>query len=97
MVHKKFSPAHRREITPVFYKSIKYALENEEEALDYALSFGRGIEKNKGRKFVRMYVNNDTLNMGQEGLNALNKLFQFAKESEIIDKQPNIELCVPDN
>ena len=35
--------------------------------------------------------------MGQEGLNALNKLFQFAKESEIIDKQPNIELCVPDN
>ena len=97
LVHKKFSPEHRKEITTAFYKSIKYAIENEDKALDYALSFGRGIEKNKGRKFVRMYVNNDTLNMGQEGLNALNKLFQFAKESEIIDKQPNIELCVPDN
>jgi len=96
LVHKKFSPAHRKEITTVFYKSIKYALENEEEALDYALSFGRGIEKNKGRKFVRMYVNNDTLNMGQEGLDALNKLFQFAKESEIIEKQPKIELCIPE-
>ena len=97
LVHKKFSPKHRKEITTAFYKSIKYAIENEDKALEYALSFGRGIEKNKGRKFVRMYVNNDTLNMGQEGLDALNKLFQFAKESEIIDKKPNIELCVPDN
>ena len=60
-------------------------------------SLGKSIANATGRKFVRMYVNNDTLNMGQEGLNALNKLFQFAKESEIIDKQPNIELCVPDN
>ena len=48
------------------------------------------------RKFVRMYVNNDTLNMGQEGLDALKKLFQFAKESEIIEKQPKIELCKPE-
>jgi 1,4-dihydroxy-6-naphthoate synthase len=97
LVHKKFSPENRKEITTGFYKSIKYALENEEKALDYALGFGRGIQKEKGRKFVRMYVNNDTLNMGQEGLDALNKLFQFAKESEIIDKQPNIELCIPEN
>mgnify|MGYP001071435215 CR=1 FL=1 len=96
LVHKKFSMRHRREITTVFFKSIKYALENEETALKYALSFGRGLKTDQGKKFVRMYVNKDTLNMGQEGLEALNKLFQFAKESGIIETQPNIELCFPD-
>ena len=64
--------------------SINYARDHEEEALEYALSFGRGIDPEDGKKFVRMYVNEDTVDMGQEGRDALEKLFSMAVEKGVI-------------
>jgi 1,4-dihydroxy-6-naphthoate synthase len=50
-----------RLLAEIFEESIRYALAHEDEALDYALQFGRGIEQEKARQFVRMYVNERTL------------------------------------
>ena len=73
-------------------ESILYAFEHEDEALDYAIKFSRGTEREICRRFVRMYVNNDTVDMGQEGRRALETLFTRAKEMDIIKEIPPLDL-----
>ena len=72
--------------------SIKYAHSHEDDALDYALAFGRGIEREDGRRFIRMYVNEDTIDMGKEGVKALETLFQRAVDRGILDKIPPLDI-----
>ena len=72
--------------------SIQYAFDHEDEALDYAIKFSRGIERETCRRFVRMYVNEDTLDMGEEGKRALEILYARAVERGIIDAVPPIDL-----
>jgi len=72
--------------------SINYARNHEDEALEYALGFGRGIDPADGKKFVRMYVNDDTVDMGQEGRSALEKLFSMAVERGVLDELPALDI-----
>ena len=74
---------------------MKYAIENEDEALKYAMTYGRDLSLEEARKFVRMYVNQDTLDMGDEGHRAIIKLFTLAKERGIISSIPDIDLIFP--
>ena len=72
--------------------SIVYAREQEDEALDYALGFGRGIDREDGRTFVRMYVNEDTVDMGADGVKALETMYRMAEERGLIAKAPKLDL-----
>ena len=72
--------------------SIQYAFDHEDEALDYAMQFSRGTERETVRRFIRMYVNDDTLDMGDEGQRALETLFGKALDRGIIDSMPPIDL-----
>ena len=72
--------------------SIVYAREREDDALDYALGFGRGIDREDGRTFVRMYVNEDTVDMGADGVKALETMYRMAEERGLIAKAPKLDL-----
>jgi len=72
--------------------SIREAQAHEDEALDYALHFGRGVEREEGRRFVRMYVNEDTLDMGHEGRAALESLYARAVERGIFKGVPPLDI-----
>ena len=54
-------------------ESIDAALEHREEALEYALGFGRGMDA-RGDRFIDMYVNELTLDYGDEGRQAVREL-----------------------
>ncbi len=73
-------------------QSVEYARLHEDDALDYALGFGRGIDKEDARRFVRMYVNDDTEDMGDEGREALETLFILAVERGIIETVPELDI-----
>jgi len=72
--------------------SIQFAFDHEDEALEYAMQFSRGVDLETCRRFVRMYVNEDTLDMGDEGQKALETLFNKALENRIIATLPPIDL-----
>ena len=59
------------------------------------MTYGRDLTLEEARKFVRMYVNQDTLDMGDEGHRAIIKLFTLAKERGIISSIPEIDLIFP--
>lgn len=67
-----------REVLRVHRESIEYALSNRKEALDYAMRFARGMAEDTGEKFVLMYVNEWTRDLGNEGRAALERLFEKA-------------------
>lgn len=89
---RTMSVAQIKEFSNLFTKSIKYGLDNIDAALEYAMQFGRGQSKETIRKFVKMYVNNLTLDMGHEGKKALEKMFEMAKERKIVESDIQIEV-----
>lgn len=71
--------------------SIQYALENREEALQYAMQFARDLDVQQADKFVGMYVNERTLDYGKDGREAIVKLLEMGYERGIIPNKPNVE------
>jgi 1,4-dihydroxy-6-naphthoate synthase len=76
--------------------SIEYALAHRKNALEYALGFTPHMEKELGDKFVSMYVNDFTLDLGERGRAGVNELLRQSaaaglsswptgKEPEFID------------
>jgi 1,4-dihydroxy-6-naphthoate synthase len=80
-----------RSVSDGFRASIRAALDHERDALDYALQFGRGLDLEQGRTFVRMYVNDLTLDMGDLGRRALARLYERAVDAGILARAPEIE------
>jgi len=81
-----------RAVSAGFHASIQAALDHEDEALAYALRFGRGLDATQGRRFVRMYVNDLTLDMGDLGRRALEHLYVRAVGAGALDRMPELEV-----
>lgn len=65
-------------------ESIQYGLDNLDAALDYAMQYSRGKPRELIEKFVKMYVNNVTVNMGDKGEESIRRLFEMAKQKNLI-------------
>lgn len=89
---RTMSIAQIKQFSDLFTKSIKYGLDNIDDALEYAMQFGRGQPKETIRKFVEMYVNNLTLDMGDEGKKALKEMFEMAKDRKMLESEIQIEV-----
>lgn len=63
-----------REVNRLLKASIQYGLDHRQEALDYAQTFGRGLDRDKADRFVGMYVNDWTLDFGPRGRQAVTEL-----------------------
>jgi 1,4-dihydroxy-6-naphthoate synthase len=63
-----------RDVHRLLLQSIRYGLEHRQEALDYALAFGRNLDRAKADRFVGMYVNDWTLDFGPQGRQAVAEL-----------------------
>ena len=72
-------------------KSIEFALENLDDAIDYAMQYSRGKPRDLIVKFVKMYVNQVTVNMGDEGEKSIKRVFEMAKEKGLV---PDFELSI---
>lgn len=75
------------DVVRLLHDSIQYALEHREEALDYALQFGRGLQRDDADKFVGMYVNDWTLDFGDVGRQAVRELLLQAYEHQVVPKR----------
>ena len=73
-----------RRFDSLFKNSIIYGLNNIEEALDYAMKYGRSQSKDMISKFVKMYVNEITVDMGEKGKTSIERIFQLASERNIV-------------
>jgi len=90
-IRKDLGPDHIREVNRLLYESIEYGLNHRDEALDYALQYGRDLDRGKADEFVGMYVNDWTLDFGERGREAVALLLKRGYEAGVIP-----HLCVPE-
>ncbi len=73
--------------------SIRYAMDNREEALQYAMQFARDLDPQLADKFIGMYVNERTLDYGEDGREAITRLLEMGHSAGIIPHKPTIEFA----
>jgi 1,4-dihydroxy-6-naphthoate synthase len=78
-------------ISKLLKQSIQYSLDHRAEALDYALRYGRNLDRNLADQFVGMYVNDWTLDYGERGRAAVRKLLEEAAQAKIIPSTVNVQ------
>ena len=81
-----------KEFSGLFIKSIEYGLDNVDASVDYAMKYARGQPRETITKFVKMYVNDITRDMGPSGKKAIEKMFAMARERRIIDFDVKIDV-----
>lgn len=73
-----------RRLSVLLRESIKYGLDHREAALEYAGRYGRGLNDDLTDRFVGMYVNERTLEYGDDGRKAVAELLRRAAEAGLI-------------
>jgi 1,4-dihydroxy-6-naphthoate synthase len=91
VVRRDLGEPLQRAISRALRESIAWARAHVDEALDYALRYGRGIDRETCRRFVLMYVNEYTDTLGVEGRAALERLFAMARERGLIPGVPALD------
>jgi 1,4-dihydroxy-6-naphthoate synthase len=76
--------------TNALRESIQHALDHREEALAYAMQFARDLDPALANQFVGMYVNERTLNYGEDGREAIRKLLEMGFDRGIIPMRADV-------
>jgi 1,4-dihydroxy-6-naphthoate synthase len=94
VIHKKFSPAVRRNISGILTASIQFSLDHRAEAVQHALQYARDMGRDLADKFVGMYVNHWTLDYGERGREAIRRFLGQAFERGLIPHRQELEFVV---
>ena len=90
-IRKDLGRKAMNEVTALLKQSIQYGLDHRAEALEYALQYGRDLDRSKADEFVGMYVNDWTLDFGPRGRKAVETLLRRAYEAGIIPNPVELE------
>jgi 1,4-dihydroxy-6-naphthoate synthase len=93
VIKRELGPATISTLSRLLHDSIAYALDHREEAVSYAMQFGRGLDKARTDRFVGMYVNDLTLDYGERGREAVRRLLADAYGAGLLPKRVEIEFA----
>ncbi len=90
-IRRSLGPDLISSISDALRRSIQYALDHRSEALQYAMQFARDLDPNLADRFVGMYVNERTLDYGDDGRDAIRLLLEMGYRKGIIPVEPRVE------
>ena len=93
IIRRDLGAAMIGKVSKLLHDSIAYALSHRTEAVEYALQFGRGLDRARTDTFVGMYVNDLTLSYGERGRKGLERLMNEAFEKGLIPKRVPVEFA----
>ena len=93
IIRRDLGPEMIQVVSKMLHDSIAYALSHRERAVEYAIQFGRGLDRARTDTFVGMYVNNLTLDYGDRGRRAVERLLGDAYEHGLIPQRVPVEFA----
>lgn len=75
-----------RECSKYLRESIRYSLEHRDDALDYAMQYGRDLPREKADRFVGMWVNELTIDYGERGRESVRRFLDQAHAAGLLPK-----------
>jgi 1,4-dihydroxy-6-naphthoate synthase len=93
VIRRDLGPEMIGKVSKLLHDSIAYALSHRKDAVEYALQFGRGLDRARTDRFVGMYVNDLTLAYGDRGRRGLERLLTDAFERGLIPQRVPVEFA----
>ncbi len=90
-IRKDLGQPVMQEVTDIIKKSIQYSLDHRAEAVEYALQFGRDLNRKLADQFVGMYVNHWTLDYGAKGREAITTLLKRGAQAGLVPDCGEVE------
>ena len=90
-VRKDMDPALQHALDRILSESIAYSLTHRAEAVHHALTWARDMGADLADRFIGMYVNDLTVDMGETGREALRRFFAMATEKGYLPEAPELE------
>ena len=94
VIHKRFAPALRKEVSDILTSSIAFSLAHRPEAVLHALQYARDMGRELADQFVGMYVNHWTLDYGDRGRESIRRFLGQAFERGLIPHRQELEFVV---
>jgi len=94
VIHKRFAPAVRKQISDTLTASIQFSLDHRAEAVQHALQYARDMGRDLADKFVGMYVNHWTLDYGERGRESIRRFLGQAFERGLLPHRQELEFVV---
>jgi 1,4-dihydroxy-6-naphthoate synthase len=94
VIHKKFAPAMRKQISDTLTASIQFSLDHRPEAVQHALQYARDMGRDLADKFVGMYVNHWTLDYGERGRESIRRFLGQAFERGLLPHRQELEFVL---
>jgi len=95
LVRKDLGPERCRRIALLLRDAIEYSLAHREEALTYAMQFGRGLDRSLADRFVGMYVNDLTRETGSTGRRAITEFLDRGHRAGLLPRRVTPEFVEP--
>ena len=92
-IRRELGPEIIHQVSDCLRESIRYSLDNREDALQYAMQFARDMDTSLADRFVAMWVNNLTLDYTARGREGVRRFLTEGFERGIIPNRPNIEFA----
>jgi len=90
-IKRALGPEAMLTTTQAVRDSIQYALENRDPALEYAMQFARDLDPNLANRYVGMYVNERSIDMGEDGREAVRRILAMGHERGIIPIEAKVD------
>lgn len=84
-----------QKVATVFRDSILYGFAHQDDAMAYAMRYGRGTDVERSKTFVKMYVNEESLTLTQPCREAIHQLFERALRRQLIPSAPKLDVIEP--
>jgi len=90
-IRRALGPDLMAAVSAALRESIQYGLDHREEALSYAMQFARDLDTQSADKFIGMYVNERTLDYGEDGREAVRRLLDMGHKAGIIGPEARVD------
>ena len=90
-IRKDLGQPAMQEVTDILKHSIQFSLDHRAEAVQYALKYGRDLNRHLADQFVGMYVNHWTLDYGPKGREAITTLLRRGAAAKLVPDVKTLE------
>ena len=91
VIKRSLGPEAMQITTQAVRESIEYALEHRDAALEYAMQFARELDPNLANRYVGMYVNQRSIDLGEDGREAIRRILAMGHERGIIPMPSKVD------
>ncbi|MBV8378644.1 MAG: ABC transporter substrate-binding protein [Verrucomicrobia bacterium] len=91
VIRKDIPPKIQREVSEILKESISYGLKHRQAGVEHSMPLGRGLDHVGADRFIRMYVNDFTVDYGVRGRDAIREFFGRAAAQRLIPDKVGVE------